>query len=339
MKKILVMSLMLLGVIFLAGCGRQQINQTQPEMPTSSFDSINDFLLLSSDLPQYYKLITKEVPVSQQASSLYNKIDLYSEVLGVNPIDKWFQSFESSNDSGTVYYILFDDVAKEALPFSEGLIWGESYPSKEHPDEIFTNGNMLIVLSFKGDSKIKEIIKSKITTNQSSANQQIDDLLQKEFAIPNHGTLVLNIPQNWNSKIEQPENNLPPTITIDTYGGKLRMMITPIWKDNENNKPFNLAEIKKLVEERGDELVQSAAEKNYTLRELNGVNLKGYYFDMLTDKKYETISPPTGEYKYIMSAKGGIDELLLIVTFFSNSNAPEQITQGLEMLKNIEHNK
>lgn len=175
--------------------------------------------------------------------------------------------------------------------------------------------------------------------SQSVEVKQNNDLAKKNFTLPNHGTLILSMPKNWISNLKQPENNLPPTITIDTPQKNLEVLITPIWNAKDGTKPYDLAEIKRLVENDGNGIVKSAVEKNYTLKELNGIRSKGYYFDMLTDKKYETVTPPAGEYKYVMRAGVGIDELLLSVTFLSSSKESEQITQGLEMLKNLEHTK
>jgi hypothetical protein len=123
---------------------------------------IDSLLLEKSELPEGYKLITKEMPITNQASSLYNEIDMYSMILNINAVDKRYQTFKSSKENGTVYYILFDGPAEKAKGFAEGLIWGTKEPNREHPDEIIVKGNLLILLSFQKDSLIKEMIKTNI---------------------------------------------------------------------------------------------------------------------------------------------------------------------------------
>jgi hypothetical protein len=123
---------------------------------------IDSLLLIKADLPDGYKLIDKEIPITDQASSLYNQIDMYSMILKIKAIDKKYQSIKSSKDNGTVYYILFDGPADKAKGFAQGLVWGTKEPNSEHPDEIIVNENLLIILSFKKESKIKEIVKIKI---------------------------------------------------------------------------------------------------------------------------------------------------------------------------------
>jgi hypothetical protein len=121
---------------------------------------IDSLLLHKSELLEGYKLITKEMPITDQASSLYNEIDMYSMILNIKAIDKKYQTFKSSKENGTVYYILFDGSAEKAKGFAQGLIWGTKESNREHPDEIIDN--LLIILSFQRDSLIKEMIKANI---------------------------------------------------------------------------------------------------------------------------------------------------------------------------------
>lgn len=123
---------------------------------------IDSLLLVKSDLPGGYKFVDKEIPITNQASSLYNQIDMYSMILKIRATDKKYQSIKSSKDKGTAYYILFDSSADKAKGFAQGLIWGTKESNDEHPDEIIVKGKLMIVLSFNKDSNIKEIIKRKI---------------------------------------------------------------------------------------------------------------------------------------------------------------------------------
>jgi hypothetical protein len=41
----------------------------------------------------------------------------------------------------------------------------------------------------------------------------------QSFALPGHGTLLLNVPENWQSSLKQPAGGLPPTIKFGAKGG------------------------------------------------------------------------------------------------------------------------
>ena len=89
---------------------------------------------------------------SIQAKLLYNDPSMYSFILG-NLIEKKFQTIEIDNQTGSILYFVFDKEPKNARGFIEGLLWGGDKRSKEHPEEIITKGNSLIILSFPYKSK------------------------------------------------------------------------------------------------------------------------------------------------------------------------------------------
>jgi len=55
--------------------------------------------------------------------------------------------------------------------FLKQLLWGENHSTKEHPEEFFSRGKFLIILSFEKNSPIKkfsqQLILSKLTKNHS----------------------------------------------------------------------------------------------------------------------------------------------------------------------------
>ena len=75
---------------------------------------------------------------------------------------KEIQNFESSQDSGSILYLKFENDF-ENENFIKGLIWGKSKkPTNGNPEEIFIKKNTVIIWSFEKESVLKELSKKKI---------------------------------------------------------------------------------------------------------------------------------------------------------------------------------
>ncbi len=122
-------------------------------------------MLVKSDLPTDYILLDYDISYDIKASSLYNKIELYSKFLKIKVLEKKCQSIKSPNEKGTVYFFLFNESVDKAKIFAQDYIWEAKHPNNEHPDEIIVKGNTLIVLSFSKNSIIKDLVKLKIQGN------------------------------------------------------------------------------------------------------------------------------------------------------------------------------
>lgn len=72
---------------------------------------------------------------------------MYSFILG-NIQGKGFQTIEIDGKVGSILYFIFDKETDGARGFVEGLLWGGSKPTKEHPEEIITNGNTMIIICY-----------------------------------------------------------------------------------------------------------------------------------------------------------------------------------------------
>jgi hypothetical protein len=92
-----------------------------------------------------------------------NKTDLYGALIG-KVKNKSFQSYESKDDKGTIYYYEFEEKF-EGQEFLEGLLWGGKKPTKAHPEELFVKDNILVIWSFVDKSELKKISKDKVTTH------------------------------------------------------------------------------------------------------------------------------------------------------------------------------
>jgi hypothetical protein len=116
--------------------------------------------LTDTEVPENYKPTDKMLYKSIQAGTFYEQTDLYESFIGKIK-NKEFQSYESKDDNGAIYYYEFEkDFTREG--FLEGLLWGGKKPTKAHPEEYFVKDNILIIWSFVDKSELKKISKDKI---------------------------------------------------------------------------------------------------------------------------------------------------------------------------------
>ncbi len=116
--------------------------------------------LTDGEVPEKYKSTDKMLYKSIQAGTFYEQTDLYESFIGKIK-NKEFQSYESKDDKGAIYYYEFEkEFTQEG--FLEGLIWGGKKPTKAHPEEYLVKDNILIIWSFGDKSEIKKISKDKI---------------------------------------------------------------------------------------------------------------------------------------------------------------------------------
>ena len=99
---------------------------------------------------------------SIQAGTFYEQTDMYESLIGKIK-NKTFQSYESKDDKGAIYYYEFEENF-DRQDFLEGLLWGGKKPTKAHPEEIFVKDNILVIWSFADKSELKKISKDKVTS-------------------------------------------------------------------------------------------------------------------------------------------------------------------------------
>lgn len=116
--------------------------------------------LTHSEIPEKYKRTDEMLCKSIQAGTFYKQTDLYESFIGKIK-NKDFQSFESEDDNGAIYYYQFEEDFKQH-GFLEGLLWGGKTPTKAHPEEYFVKDNILVIWSFVDRSELKKISKDKI---------------------------------------------------------------------------------------------------------------------------------------------------------------------------------
>lgn len=122
--------------------------------------ALTELKLNESEVPENYKQTDKMLYKSIQAGTFYKQTELYESFIGKLK-SKEFQSYESRNDEGSIYYYEFEnDFTQEG--FLEGLLWGGKKPTKAHPEEYFVKDNILVIWSFASKSELKKVSKEKI---------------------------------------------------------------------------------------------------------------------------------------------------------------------------------
>lgn len=121
---------------------------------------IDKLKLNDSEVPEKYKSTDKMLYKSIQAVNFYEQTYLYESFIG-KVKNKEFQSYESKDDKGGIYYYEFE---KEFTHdgFLEGLLWGGKKPTKAHPEEYLVKDNILVIWSFADKSELKKISKDKV---------------------------------------------------------------------------------------------------------------------------------------------------------------------------------
>jgi hypothetical protein len=156
----------------------------------------------------------------------------------------------------------------------------------------------------------------------------------QSFKVPNHGQLLLSVPNGWKQSVQQPPiPNLPPTIKFSAMDGQFEMLVTPLWARDGNRNFTSPQNVRKLAEAQGNRMLSGSKEQSLDLQEIKGEKASGYYFT-LTDK-----SPDPGSYEYMTGAFVGVGDLLLSITMLHHQKDVPPRQAGLAMLKSASQQK
>ena len=155
---------------------------------------------------------------------------------------------------------------------------------------------------------------------------------EKQYELPNHGVLLINVPNTWVDQIRHPPGGLPPTIRFSQESGeKFEILFTPMWKTPRAPANFGTEEsIKQMVEGAALNVSSQAVEKNIKVNKIKGSNV-GFYFSA-TDK-----APKPGEYKFMSQGAIGINEIMGTFTILTSSPNSAVIDKAIEMFGNLKH--
>ncbi len=150
----------------------------------------------------------------------------------------------------------------------------------------------------------------------------------RQYPIPEHGTLELNVPTPWKGEVHKPQEKMVPTIIFNpAKGNDFQVMISVLW-GKTGDQDFNSQEkVRTFVEKDGQNLLPNAAEPNIVLQEIKGANKTGYYFS-ITDK-----APNPGEYRYMTRGAIGVGNLFLNFTILHRVKDSQSVRDVLSALQ------
>ncbi|MFO1414815.1 MAG: hypothetical protein U1F10_13085 [Burkholderiales bacterium] len=146
------------------------------------------------------------------------------------------------------------------------------------------------------------------------------------LTLPGRGSLILDLPEGWDARIERPRAEMPPTVVIASRVARAYLVqVTPFWAVGPNRKP-TAADIRSLVEGAVAEAAAQAEERDIAITEFTSNGRPGAYFSA-TDK-----APEQDGYKYLTQGAIAVDELSVTFTVLSNRDHKEVLAKTLEML-------
>jgi hypothetical protein len=155
--------------------------------------------------------------------------------------------------------------------------------------------------------------------------------LPEQFVLPNHGSLVLNVPGDWKAKVQSPAGDSPQTILIaPKNGAAFQMLLTPIWGDATRLLPDD-AKIRSVVSSAAKGAESGAALTSVAIRNIAGPSTRGYYF-YATDK-----TPSAGEWKYVRQGTIKTGDIVLTFTILTNDGQKANEKTALDMIRHASH--
>ena len=168
----------------------------------------------------------------------------------------------------------------------------------------------------------------------ASSLASAEGLATKNYPLPGHGSLQLQVSESWQEIVHQAPNGLPPTIVFTLKkGASFQMLLTPIYSMTKEMVLPKPDEMRMHLDFAAQAAKEQATEETIQIMELKGPSVIGYYFSV-TDR-----APEPGEYKFMSQGMMRVGDLAPSFTILSNEGAENAVTEALSMLKNAVHVK
>lgn len=151
------------------------------------------------------------------------------------------------------------------------------------------------------------------------------------FAVPNHGSVELSIPDGWASQFNQPEGDVPPTVFLAPKNGQPFEVYVNLWWPTGDDQTIDESALQQQVADSAKEIEDSAAATDIQVREMTGIDGHGYYFTV-TDP-----APQPDEFKYMAKGLLKLDSLVLAFSVFTNDGQADVVEDALKLLTTAEH--
>jgi len=153
-----------------------------------------------------------------------------------------------------------------------------------------------------------------------------DSITPREFKVPGHGALVLDVPRAWAQYVKQASDDVPPTIVLrPRTGEEFKLLLTPLWS-HKNERGFNSARnVKEFVAFSAKQLALQAVEKELVVEEIPREKGSAFYV-FATDKKSKKGEPP-----FVIEGAIGVDDLLINVTLLFRNKESEAVDTAMNL--------
>lgn len=157
--------------------------------------------------------------------------------------------------------------------------------------------------------------------------------VERDYALPGHGTFVLRLPTGWDDKIRYHAGDVPPAIVITGFeGSPFVILITPQWAGSGAKTDFRSAEsIHTLVAKAAHASEAESVAGRLSVVTLGGGNGPGYYFTA-ADR-----NPKAGDFKYKTQGAVRVGELVCTFTILTNDAKSTARIKALTMLNGAMH--
>ncbi len=151
----------------------------------------------------------------------------------------------------------------------------------------------------------------------------------KQYSIPGHGTLELQLPAGLSDLLDQPEGGAPPAIALrpdsgDGYGA----MIVVSWRDSDTSDFGSPEHLRRVLESERAPYLKQVGESDVPIVKLSGGPNPGYAY-LLVDRSLVGKPPEPGNWPYLRQGVVKVGDLLLKYMIFMYSRDPDP-APGLE---------
>ena len=155
----------------------------------------------------------------------------------------------------------------------------------------------------------------------------------RRYELPNLDTLELLIPAGWVDEVDQPPGG---KLTIEfrtAEGSPLQVFVTPEWIDPTAPEVRELPALRDAVRDAAERIKPQVVENFLEVRQLNGANGTGYYFQA-TDR-----APRADGFKYMSEGALQVGELTLWFTILTNDGQDTVGVEALSILQSAVHRR
>lgn len=158
---------------------------------------------------------------------------------------------------------------------------------------------------------------------------------REEYEIPDHGSLLLNVPRAWQAIFYQPANNGFPIISFFPYTGSenfsgdevFQLSIAVFWTQSVLHDLTDPKNLRQFVESVGRNVLKQSDQDTLELKEFAGQSGTGYLFN-LTDS-----DAGAGEYTHLTQGALAVGDVVVVFALLTRANHDALRAITLAMLK------